>query len=115
MIFLIMGSVFADSGGYPHAKVSFEDFKSIVTEVEPHRAQRLVSLDRFLAMSREPNTIILDTRAEFRFERLHVKGAKHLSFVEFTQVNLARVIPSLDTRILIYCNNNFDGDQVDFA
>jgi hypothetical protein len=25
------------------------------------------------------------------------------------------VIPAFDTKILIYCNNNFDGNQVDFA
>jgi hypothetical protein len=33
----------------------------------------------------------------------------NLSFPEFTQATLARVIPSRDTRVLIYCNNNFTG------
>jgi hypothetical protein len=44
-----------------------------------------------------------------------VKGAKHLSFTDFTQDNLGEVIPSFETIILIYCNNNFDGNQTDFA
>jgi hypothetical protein len=43
------------------------------------------------------------------------KGAQHLNFSDFTQSNLARVIPSFDTTVLIYCNNNFEGNQVDFA
>lgn len=100
---------------YPPAKVSFEDFKSLVAEVEPHRAARLVDLDTFLKMSKEPNTIIFDSRSDFRFDRIHIKGAKHLSFTDFTQDNLAKVIPDFNTTILIYCNNNFEGNQTDFA
>jgi rhodanese-related sulfurtransferase len=100
---------------HPKAKVSFEDFKGLVSEVEAHRASRLVDLDTFLKMSQEPGVIILDSRSTFRYERLHLKGAKHLSFTDFTQANLKQVIPSFETRILIYCNNNFEGNQVDFA
>lgn len=66
-------------------------------------------------MSQEPGVIILDSRSTFRFDRIHLKGAKHLSFTDFTQDNLSKVIPSPDTKILIYCNNNFDGNQTDFA
>lgn len=102
-------------GSYPTAKVSFDDFKSLVAEVETHRASRLVDLDTFLAMSREEGVVILDSRSQFRFDRIHLKGAKHLAFTDFTQENLARVIPSFETRILIYCNNNFDGNETDFA
>jgi rhodanese-related sulfurtransferase len=105
----------AKEPAYPKAKVSFDDFKQLVVEVEPHRAARLVNLDAFLKMSREPGVIILDTRSAFRYDRVHVKGAKHLAFTDFTQAALAQVIPSFDTKILIYCNNNFEGNQVDFA
>lgn len=105
----------AQDEDYPVAKVSFDDFKQLVAEVEPHRAERLVDLDTFLKMSKEPGVIILDSRSTFRFDRIHVKGAKHLAFTDFTQANLAQVIPSFDTTILIYCNNNFEGNQVDFA
>jgi hypothetical protein len=66
-------------------------------------------------MSKQPNVMILDTRSAFRYERIHLKGAKHLSFTDFTQSNLANVIPTPETTVLIYCNNNFDGNQVDFA
>ena len=100
---------------YPKAKVSFDDFKGLVAEVEEHRASRLIDLDTFLKMSKEPNVIILDSRSAFRFNRIHVKGARHLAFTDFTQDNLKEVIPDFKTRILIYCNNNFEGNQVDFA
>ena len=100
---------------YPTAKVSFDDFKGLVTEVEEHRAKRLIELEAFLKMSAEPGVIVLDSRSAFRFDRIHVKGAKHLAFTDFTQDNLAKVIPSFETTILIYCNNNFDGNQTDFA
>jgi rhodanese-related sulfurtransferase len=105
----------ADERAYPKAKVSFGDFKGLVAEVESHREKRLVSFDTFLKMSKEPNTIVLDARSDFRFERIHIKGAKHLSFTDFTQANLGKVIPSFETRVLIYCNNNFKGNEVDFA
>lgn len=100
---------------YPKAYVDYEDFKNLVTEVEKHRSERLISLDKFLEMSKEENVIILDTRSDSRYERKHIKGAKHLDFTDFTQSNLAKLIPDPNTKILIYCNNNFEGDQVDFA
>jgi hypothetical protein len=72
--------VSAEQRPYPPAKVSYDDFKALVAEVEPHREKRLVDLDTFLKMSREPGVVVLDTRSAFRFERIHLKGAKHLSF-----------------------------------
>ncbi len=112
---MVANAGMAQNKNYPKAKVSFEDYKALVTKVEAHRAGRLIDLNTFLKMSREPGVIILDTRSTFRFERIHLKGAKHLSFTDFTQDSLGKVLPSLETRILIYCNNNFDGNQTDFA
>lgn len=97
------------------AKVSYSDFKDLVGQVEKHREKKLIDLNTFLEMSKDPDTIILDTRSTMRYERIHVKGAKHLNFSDFTQANLAELIPNPDTRILIYCNNNFAGNQVDFT
>lgn len=105
----------AEQKTYPPAKVSYDDFKALVAEVEPHRHARLVDLDTFLKMSQEPGVVILDTRSAFRYERIHLAGAKHLSFPDFTQENLREVIPSEEATVLIYCNNNFDGNEVDFA
>lgn len=100
---------------YPKALVDYDDFKNLVLEVETKRTNHLVSLDDFIKMSHENNTIILDTRSDFRYNRKHLKGAIHLDFTDFTQDNLYKLIPNPNTRILIYCNNNFDGDPIDFA
>jgi hypothetical protein len=108
-------TVMAQDNSYPKSKVCFDDFKHLVAEVESHREKRLIDLDTFLKMSKEPGVIILDSRSTFRYERIHLKGAKHLSFTDFTQDNLGEVIPSFETIILIYCNNNFEGNQTDFA
>lgn len=100
---------------YPKSLASYNDFKNLVTFVEAHRKERLINLDTFLKMSEEENIIILDTRSEFRYKRKHLKGAIHLSFSDFTQDNLRTLIPlNANTKILIYCNNNFSGDQIDF-
>ena len=106
---------FASERKYPKALVSFTDFKDLMAEVEPHRAERLIDLETFLKMSREEGAMIFDSRSDFRFDRIHIKGAKHLAFTDFTQESLAKVIPDPDTKILIYCNNNFDGNQTDFT
>lgn len=104
----------AQKKDYPSSLVSLNDFQNLATEIEQHRAKRLVSLDSFIEMSQEENTIILDARSKFRYDRKHIEGAIHLAFTEFSQANLEKVIPNFDTRILIYCNNNFEGDQIDF-
>ena len=115
VIILAAKAGLAQVTNYPKAKVSFDDFKGLVAEVETHRPSRLIDLNTFIKMSKEPGVIIFDARSTFRFERIHLKGAKHLAFTDFTQDNLAKVIPTFETTILIYCNNNFDGNQVDFA
>lgn len=114
-VVLLAAAVSAQSTNFPRARVSFDDFKQLVAEVEPHRAHRLIDFDTFLKMSAQPGVIVLDTRSADRYARIHLKGARHLSFTDFTQTALGQVIPSFDTTILIYCNNNFDGDPVNFA
>ena len=93
---------------YPPADVDFAAFERLVAEVKPHRAERIISVDEFLKMSKEENTIILDTRSKIMYDAKHIKGAIHLNFSDFTQENLKFFIPDPNTRILIYCNNNFD-------
>jgi hypothetical protein len=114
-ILLVAAPAHAERKTYPKAKVNFDDFKALVAEAEPHRARRLVDLDTFLKMSREPGVVVLDTRSAMRYERIHLAGATNLSFPDFTQANLRKIIPSEETTVLIYCNNNFDGDEVNFA
>lgn len=99
----------------PNEAIDFEAFQEVVKEAGEHRRSRRITEEQFLQMAGEENTIILDTRSADKFALLHVKGAVHLNFSEITKDSLARAIPDRETRILIYCNNNFDGAPVSMA
>ena len=89
-------------------KVDYEGFLGITKELSEYRKSRLISIDTFNFYSTEENTIILDTRSKKAFDEIHLKGAIHLNFSDFTSAELTNVIGNKDTRILIYCNNNFE-------
>jgi len=90
-----------------NAQIDYAGFLKQAKEIEPYRAKRRVDLKTFLKMASEPNTIVLDTRSKRAYSNVHIKGAKHLNFSDFTKTSLKEAIPNKDTRILIYCNNNF--------
>ena len=93
----------------PNPQIDYPGFARNVAEVGALREQRRVTEEEFAAMAREPGTVVLDARSERLYRLRHVRGAVNLSFPEFTGETLAAVIPSRDTRVLIYCNNNFAG------
>ena len=90
-------------------RIDYAAFAKDVAAVGRLREARRVSEAEFIRMAREPGTLVLDARSERLYKLRHVAGAVNLSLPEFTQATLARVIPSRDTRVLIYCNNNFTG------
>lgn len=91
----------------PNRLIDYGAFEAGVQQVGKLRATRRVTEAQFIRMSADPATVILDARSREKFELLHIKGAKSLSLPDITEEELARVIPSKSTRILIYCNNNF--------
>ncbi len=93
------------------SKVDYKGFRLLTEEVRDYRKSRMVTLDQFNAMSRDKDTIILDTRSASAFKGLHIKGAVHMNFSDFTASKLAKAIPKKNTRILIYCNNNFKDNK----
>jgi len=97
------------------SKVDFAGYIKLAKQVEAYRANRLISLDEFLAKAKEPNTVILDSRSQVMYDRKHIKGAIHLNFADYNQISLYQLIPDKNTTILIYCNNNFIDDQQNFA
>ncbi len=117
LLILLLSSktLFGQQENFRPAKVDFDAFESLTAEVKEHRKSRLIDLETFIKMAKEKGVLILDTRSDAMFKNKHIKGAVHLNFSDFTQENLARVIPSMDTKVLIYCNNNMDGDQKNFA
>lgn len=85
--------------------IDFEAFVKLAKQLEPIRAKRRVPLKQFLALAKERDTIVLDSRSKWAFEAVHIDGAVHLNFSDFSDKKLAEVIPSKKTTILIYCNN----------
>ena len=88
--------------------VDYNGFLTISQELVEYRAARLVDIETFNAFSQEENTIVLDTRSQKAFDEIHIKGAIHLNFSDFTDAALAEVLGDKSIRILIYCNNNFE-------
>ena len=87
--------------------IDMEGYLRVSREAARHRSTRRVTEEEFLRMSREPDTIVLDARSREKYDELHVQGAVSLSFSDIAMESLARTIPDKNTRILIYCNNNF--------
>ncbi|WP_299244021.1 rhodanese-like domain-containing protein [uncultured Aquimarina sp.] len=96
------------------SKVDYNSFLEITEEVMEYRKNRLIPLDQFLDFTKDNGTVLLDTRSEAAYNRKHLKGSIHLNFSDFTEEKLAKLIPDKKTRILIYCNNNIDGDTLNF-
>ncbi len=96
----------ATTGG----QVDFAGFNNLSQEVYAYRQNRLVNFAQFQAMAREPNTIILDARSAAAYAQGHIAGAINLSLTDFTAPALAASIKNPNTRILIYCNNNFENN-----
>ncbi|WP_075090900.1 rhodanese-like domain-containing protein [Haloferula sp. BvORR071] len=97
----------------PNPKIDFDGFREASAEVAKLREKRRISEAEFLRLAAEPGTIVLDTRSWEAFEQLHVKGARHLDYSDMSAETLAKVIPEKGTKVLIYCNNNFEEQKVE--
>ena len=112
--FLTFNSAQNSSSNFTPSIVDFDAFEKLTVEVKNYRKDRLINWFTFEKFSKNENTIILDTRSKEMYDKKHIKGAIHLNFSDFTQENLAKLIPSFNTRVLIYCNNNIANDPVFF-
>jgi hypothetical protein len=88
--------------------IDMGSYLSISRAAAEHRATRRVSEEDFIRMSREPGTVILDARTRPFYDMLHIKGAINLPFPDIAVDTLSTLLPDRNTRILIYCNNNFE-------
>ncbi len=94
----------------PNRLIDYATFENAVDKVGKLRKQRRISENQFLLMAQDSATVILDARSREMFERLHVKNARNLSLPDITADELSKIIPSKATRVLIYCNNNFENE-----
>src|SRR5437762_9820847 len=97
----------AETNSIPNRLIDYDTFLAHAADVGRMRAERRVTEQQFLEMAAQPGTIIFDARSDDKYQKLHIKGARHLSFPEITEPELAKLFPAKSTRILIYCNNNF--------
>jgi phage shock protein E len=104
---LLLSSVAACAAEIPNRLIDYPAFERNVEKVGKLRAKQRVSEEDFILMAADPKTVILDARSAEMFRLLHVAGATNLSLPDITAQELAKVIPSKSTRVLIYCNNNF--------
>lgn len=115
-LIFINGSLFAQKKIKENKnKVDYNNFLDLSFKLKEYREARLINEETFLKFSTEKNTIILDTRSKSAFDDIHIAGAIHLNFSDFTAEKLAKIIPDKNTRILIYCNNNFESDLLALA
>lgn len=112
---LVVPTLRADSADpLANPKIDAGSFLELTLAATAAREQRRLSEAEFLAAAAEPGTVVLDARSRDKFEQLHVRGAVSLPFTDFTAESLAAVVPDPQTRILIYCNNNFAGAEEPF-
>jgi Rhodanese-like domain len=100
-------TVLGQTNFIPNRLIDYDAFLAHASEVGRLRAEHRLTEEQFIEMAEQPGTIVFDARSDEKYKNLHIKGAKHLSFSEITESELARIFPGKSTRILIYCNNNF--------
>lgn len=100
--------------GINNPAIDMKGYLAVAAEAAAYRESRRLTEDEFITMSREPGTIVLDARSAEKFNQLHIRGAINLSFPDITVESLNWTLPDKNARILIYCNNNFVGDQKAF-
>jgi hypothetical protein len=93
--------------GMPNPAIDMQGYLATAQAAASWREKHRLSETEFLRLSALPDTIVLDARSAEKFAELHVRGAINLSFPDIAVETLARALPDKQTRILIYCNNNF--------
>src|SRR6266481_1818302 len=114
LTFLVIVSSVAGADQIPNRLIDYAEFKKIVFDSVRERETHRLTEKQFVQAMADKDTVVLDARSASRYALRHVRGAVNLPFTDFTADTLARVLPSKTTRILIYCNNNFEGSGMAF-
>lgn len=100
-LWVIMLSVFATSAvAEDHALEYYKKAEAL----SEFRRSRQVGINEAEKMLGDKNTILLDTRGDDDFKKIHIRGARHLSYADFTSDRLAKLLPDKNSRIIIYCD-----------
>jgi 3-mercaptopyruvate sulfurtransferase SseA len=112
-LFLSISSAFADQ--IPNRLIDYKEFQKIVATSANERESHRLTEPQFIEAMADKTAVILDARSTSKYELRHIRGAVNLPFTDFTAETLAKMIPAKDSKILIYCNNNFIGSPISFA
>ncbi|GHB92537.1 rhodanese-like domain-containing protein [Cerasicoccus arenae] len=99
----------------PNELIDAQGFVEIVTSSQDVREKNRLTEEEFLQAINSGEYILLDARSAANYELRHIQGAVNLPFTEFTAETLMAIIPDSDTKVLIYCNNNFLNSPRSFA
>jgi hypothetical protein len=113
-LFFSIGSALA-AEQIPNRLIDYKEFQKIVGDSASERESHRLTEPQFIEAMTDKKALLLDARSISKYELRHIRGAASLPFTEFTAESLAKVIPAKNTKILIYCNNNFEGSPVSFA
>jgi hypothetical protein len=94
--------------------IDMKSYLRLSAEAAKYREPRRLSEADFIRISRERGTVVLDARSKQKYDELHIAGAVNLSFPDITVASLKELLPDRNTRILIYCNNNFANAESPF-
>jgi phage shock protein E len=100
-----------NKAGIKNPAIDMQGYLRVSAEAAKHREARRLSEEDFIRMSSESGTVILDARSKEKFDELHIHGAINLSFPDIAVESLKQTFPDKNARILIYCNNNFQGAE----
>lgn len=90
--------------------IDYDGFENLTEMLNGYRKERLVYIDDFKKLMNQKGTVLLDCRSKKAYDEIHIKGATHLNFSDFSSKKLEELFPDKDTKILIYCNNNFESE-----
>lgn len=113
MLLFGIGSILAKP--IPNRLIDYKEFQKIVITSAAERESHRLTESQFIAAMDSTNAVLLDARSASKYVLRHIRGAVNLPFTEFTANSLANIIPTRATKILIYCNNNFEGSPLAFA
>jgi hypothetical protein len=113
ILFLSIGSIFAEP--IPNRLIDYNEFQKIVIASASERESHRLTEAQFITAMADTNAVLLDARSASKYALRHIRGAVNLPFTEFTADSLANAISTRATKILIYCNNNFEGSPIAFA
>lgn len=114
MLLLVFAALTHAQPKVANPAIDMEGYLKVSREAAKYRETRRLTEGEFIKMAAEKGTVVLDARSKQKYDELHIKGAVNLSFPDITVDSLATLLPDKNTRILIYCNNNFQNAEQPF-